>query len=305
MTTTAGVTVELRELARLQGTARNLRFSGLRRPLSTRAGSHISAHKGRGLEFDEVRHYQIGDDVRAIDWRITARRGRPHTRLYREERERPILVLADLNPGMFFGTRRQFKSVQVSQLTALAAWAAQQNGDRIGGVVIGADRFLVLPPQARQRGVMALLHALYQQQPRSPGDGRPGRLDQGLAKLAALTRPGSLVILLSDFRELTAAGERSLRVLTLHNDLLAGFVYDSLEAQPPAQGKFGFASLHRRLVLDTGLAEVQRQWREEFQRRREHLHQLGRQNNFPVLDISTEMEPAHILRQAIGRFRRQ
>lgn len=303
--TLTGVRAGLRDLAKLHGLVRELRLTGLRYPLPMRVGSHLAAHKGRGLEFDEVRPYQAGDDVRSIDWRVTARRGKPHTKLYREERERPVFILADLHPGMFFGTRRRFKSVQVSQLAAMAAWTAFQNGDRTGGVVIGADRYMILPPRPRRTGVMSLLHALEKLQPGEPGQLRAGRLDQGLAKLRYLVRPGSLIIILSDFQELTPEGERILRGLCLHNDVLVGFVYDWLEANPPDQGKFGFANLQKRVVLETGRADVQRLWREGFRRHHEHLHELGRKNNFPVLDISTEMEPFHVLRQGVARLRRK
>ncbi|MFH1215168.1 MAG: DUF58 domain-containing protein [Pseudomonadota bacterium] len=303
--TVAGVRVSLRELARLRGSVKGLRLVGFRSPLSMRVGSHLAAHKGRGLEFDEVRHYQAGDDVRSIDWQVTARRGRPHTKLFREEKERPICILADLHPGMFFGTRRRFKSVQVSQLAAMAAWAALQNGDRVGGVVIGADRFVVMPPKSRHSGVMALLHALDQLQPDSPGDTKLGRLDQGLGKLHSLVRPGSLVIVLSDFRELTPAGERLLRALCRHSDVMAGFIYDQLEARPPQQGRFSFSSLRKQVLLETGLVSVQRQWQESFQRHHDHLHELGRKNNFPVLDVSTEMEPSQVLRLGVARLRKK
>jgi uncharacterized protein (DUF58 family) len=301
----AGVRVSLRDLAKLQGTVRGLRLSGGRQPLSLRAGSHLTAHKGRGLEFDEVRHYQAGDDVRAIDWRVTARRGKPHTKLFREEKERPIFILADLSPGMFFGTRRRFKSVQVSQLAALAAWAALQNGDRVGGVVIGADRYLVLPPRPRRDGVMALLHGLEQLQPGGPGVCNSGRLDQGLAKLHSLILPGSLVILLSDFREMSEVGERYLGRIARRSDLLAAFVYDRLEAQPPPPGRFGFGSLDKRVLLDTGPSRVRRAWRESFKRHHDRLHELGRRNSFPVLDVATEMEPAQVLQQGIAKLRRK
>ncbi|MEW6221285.1 MAG: DUF58 domain-containing protein [Thermodesulfobacteriota bacterium] len=299
-----GVTVDLGELVRLAGAVRSLRLGPGRRAAAVRAGGHLSVHKGRGLEFDEVRQYQAGDEVRSIDWRITARRGKPHTRLYREERERPIFVLADLNPGMFFGTRRQLKSVQVARLAAMAAWAALHHGDRVGGVVIGAEAFAVLPARARRHGVMALIQALVRLQPTAPGASRPGRLDEGLAKLRSLTRPGSLILLLSDFGEMESDGERLLGGLARHSDLVAGFVHDPLEAQPPAAGRFGFANLGRRLLLDTGQDEVQQRWAAAFRQRQQDLHALGQKSGFPVLDIATDMEPRQVLQQGLARLGR-
>ncbi len=128
-----GIQLEVQELIRLRAAARGLELGARRRALSAQAGGYLSAYRGRGLEFDEVRAYQDSDDARSIDWRVTARRGTPHTKLFREERERPVLLLPDLHPGMYFGSRRQFKSVLAGRLAALLGWAAVRAGDRVGG----------------------------------------------------------------------------------------------------------------------------------------------------------------------------
>ena len=124
-----GVNVTLEQLIRLRAAARGLELGSRHLAISSQAGGYRSAYRGRGLEFDEVRAYQTTDDARTIDWRVTARRGRPHTKIFREERERPVLVLVDLHPGMYFGSRLRFKSVLASQAAALIAWAAEQSAD--------------------------------------------------------------------------------------------------------------------------------------------------------------------------------
>ena len=117
-------------------------------------GGYVSPYRGRGMEFEEVRAYQPGDDIRNMDWRVTARTGRPHTKLFREERERPVLFLVDLGPSMAFGTRVAFKSVVAARAAALLAWAARDNGDRIGGIVFAGKRHRELRPAARERGML-------------------------------------------------------------------------------------------------------------------------------------------------------
>src|ERR1700735_1742889 len=128
----------LDELLAMRAPARALRLSGQRPAQALLLGSHRSAHHGRGLEIEEVRPYVAGDDPRHIDWRVTARRGRPHTKLFREERERPVWLLVDLGPAMFFGSQLQLKSMAAVRAAALLAWAAALGGDRVGAVVSNA-----------------------------------------------------------------------------------------------------------------------------------------------------------------------
>ena len=129
----------LEELLALRGAAQGLRLPSRRPARASHAGAHQSAQRGRGLEFQEVRPYVSGDDPRTIDWRVTARRGRPHTKLFREERERPVWLLADLGAAMFFGTRRQLKSSVVVRAAALVAWSAVLAGDRVGALIAGSS----------------------------------------------------------------------------------------------------------------------------------------------------------------------
>ena len=140
-------------------------------------GGHRSAQRGRGLEFEEVRAYVSGDDARTIDWRVTARRGKPHTKLFREERERPVWIVADLHPGLFFGSKRQFKSAVLLQAAALLAWVAAQGGDRVGAIIAdGGSSPHILSPRGREAGVLPILQALVESQPRAPGV-KPGNRD--------------------------------------------------------------------------------------------------------------------------------
>jgi uncharacterized protein (DUF58 family) len=174
---------DLTELLALRGVARRLRLSSRRPARSMHTGAHRSIQRGRGLEFQEVRPYVAGDDPRSIDWRVTARRGRPHTKLFREERERPVWLLADLHAGMFFGTRKQLKSAVVLRAAALLAWTAAAGGDRVGAVVIGSSSSRIVPPRAREAGVLPVLATLLDMQPTAPRAPGQQSLNEGLRAL--------------------------------------------------------------------------------------------------------------------------
>ncbi len=289
----------LAELIALRGAARGVHLGARRLARSGQAGGYRSVYRGRGLEFDEVRPYQPGDEARDMDWRVTARRGRPHTKLYRAERERPVLLLADLGPGMLFGTRR-LKSTQAAHVAALLAWAAVQAGDRIGGVVTAASGSRVRPPRPRAEAVLALLHNLVEAQPGTPQTPLSGLLDQGLARLERITRPGSLLPIVSDFQSLDDGAERRLGRLSRHNELLLIQVYDPLEAEPPPAGRYRLGIPGRLLDLDSRSAA--KAWRRQFAQRQERLAQTARRLGCALIPLSTDASPAQILAQGMGRY---
>jgi uncharacterized protein (DUF58 family) len=253
------------------------------------------------MEFDEVRAYQEFDDARTIDWRVTARRGRPHTKLFREERERPVQLLVDLHPGMYFGSRRQFKSVLAGRLASLLGWAAMRAGDRVGGLVTGQQGHREIPPAPRERGLLPLLQAMVRLQPEQPGHWIPGRLDHSLARLARITHPASLVMILSDFRELGEGAAKHLGSLARHNDIIAAFVYDPLEAVAPPPGRYRLGDGTRRLTLDTGAAAVSERWATQFQDHYAAVHQLCRRHAIHFMQATTPEHPLRALQVGLAR----
>ncbi len=146
-----GVILGSEELIRLRSQASLPGLAPQRRVMTTQTGPYASPFKGRGIDFAEVRAYLPGDDIRNIDWRVTARTGQPHTKLFREERERPVLLLVDLGASMRFGTRVAFKSVLAARAAALLGWAAVGHGDRVGGVVFAGQEHQELRPLGRER----------------------------------------------------------------------------------------------------------------------------------------------------------
>jgi uncharacterized protein (DUF58 family) len=278
------IKASLDELLALRGAARGLRLQARRPTHMPHSGSHRSTQRGRGLEFQEVRPYVVGDDPRTIDWRVTARRGKPHTKLFREERERPVWLLADLNSGMFFGTRRQLKSTVVARAAALLAWSAALGGDRVGAVVAGTSGCRISPPRAREAGVLPVLAALLEMQPDAPGPASDS-LSLGLKALAPLIHPGSLVLVLSDYASLETDADAQWATLALHNDFRLFWITDPLERQGLPDGQFRVALAGRSLSLDG--AGIRNEWLSKWRDRQTRIDTLAARLNAPVAQLDT------------------
>jgi uncharacterized protein (DUF58 family) len=276
---------DLAELLALRGAARNARLEAPGRARSSLLGSHHGAQRGRGLEFEEVRAYVAGDDTRRIDWRVTARRGRPHTKLFREERERPVWLLVDLHPAMFFGTRRQLKSMLAVRAAALLAWIAATDGDRVGAIITDGTQLRCLPPRAREQGVLPILNTLLALQPQAPAAAPPGGLRNALASLAPLVRPGSLVMALSDFAEASEAADTSWSVLAAHGDCRLFWITDAIEQRGLPNGWFRAGLGGRSWVFDG--ADVRSRWLAAWTAREARLSSLAQRLRMPLTRLDT------------------
>jgi uncharacterized protein (DUF58 family) len=218
------------------------------------SGNYLARTKGRGMEFDEVRHYQTGDDIRAIDWRVTARTGKTHTKLFREEIERPVLIATDLTASMQFGSQLLFKAVQAAHIAALMAWHAKNRGDRIGGIVFNQYQHQELKPRSRKAGVLHYLHTLIELQQQAlqqslqqssatenmvgdqQANGSNTLFADNCARLRQLARPGSLVYLLTDGHQLDQEAIRHLSQISRHCELVIVQINDPLELNLPELG---------------------------------------------------------------------
>ncbi|MGA7541158.1 MAG: DUF58 domain-containing protein [Steroidobacteraceae bacterium] len=293
---------DLEELLALRGAAHGLSLHGRRGARVTLLGTHSSAQRGRGLEFQEVRPYVAGDDPRNIDWRVTARRGRPHTKLFREERERPVWLLVDLQPGLFFGTRRQLKSALSARTAALLAWTASLGGDRVGSVIAhGAGQVRILPARARQAGVLPLLQALLVAQPKAPGEPEPLALEGALHALLPLARPGSQILAISDFAGLRDEAESLWTALAARGDLRLFWITDPLEEEGLPNGRFRVGLPGRLRILEG--ARVRERWRQLWREREARVAALSQRNAAPVVRLDTRESVERIL-QPLLRARR-
>ncbi|QSA96098.1 DUF58 domain-containing protein [Methylococcus sp. EFPC2] len=232
----------------------SLHRSGIRAALG---GEYRSAFKGRGMEFDETRPYMAGDDVRNLDWRVTARTGKAHTKLFREERERPVFLSVDTRAPMFFATRGVFKFVQAARLAALLAWTALRQSDRVGGQLFGAGGSQEFKPEHGRKAVLHFLQQLVDASAAAPAENSGTGMDEALARLARHARPGSLVVVLSDFRGLTSTGEAGLIRLHRHCEVALISISDPLERRLPAAGRLRFGDGRRELTLISSRSVVE------------------------------------------------
>ncbi len=250
-----GIELSMTELLQYQNKSALIDLSARKNIHGRQSGNYLSRSKGRGMEFDEVRHYQTGDDIRAIDWRVTARTGKTHTKLFREEIERPVLIATDLSNNMLFGSKLLFKSVQAAHLAALVAWHAKFRGDRLGGIVFNQKQHLELKPRSRKEGVLHYLHALTSLHKKiSPeqevvesqtpiytknNQNNSNDFEQNCARLRQLAKPGSLVYFITDAQQLNIPIQkqqnilRHLSQLSQHCEVVICLISDPLEVELP------------------------------------------------------------------------
>ena len=291
------VQVSVPDLVGLSRAAASIRL-GRGRILSRQSGDYQSPFRGRGMEFDESRLYQPGDDIRNIDWRVTARTGKTHTKLFREERERPVFVWIDLRRPMHFATRGRYKSVLAAQLAALIAWSALGNGDRVGGVIFSEHEHHELKPRRGKTGVLRLINRIVNDSawslPASAGGDRQS-LEHALQRLHRVARPGSLIFLISDFRELDSQAEIPLARLCRHNEVAMLFVYDRLEQELPPPGRYRVSDAGREFLVDTSDSHLAGQYREQFRARLDRLRRLSVASGILLLPCRTDAEPLSLL----------
>lgn len=291
-----GAYCDLTELTAARFSARHLQWRQLRRAQALQSGARRSAVRGRGLEFEEVRAYQPGDDIRTIDWRVTARSDRVFTKLFREERERPLLLAVDQRQPMYFGSRCCFKSKLAAWLGAVIAWHGLDEGDRVGGLIFGNDGRHDIRPRRSRRTLLAWLQALHQFNQRLHRDSRlddaAGSLQAALSNLERIARPGSSVVLISDLSgadELPLA-ERLIRIAR-HCEVTVIRVDDPLERELPPPGRYGITDSRQRLLIDTGDAQLRARFASAAQSQRLALQQTLARIGVPMLQVSTDLPP--------------
>ena len=227
----------LSEMVRLRYGARELTGFPRVQARQMMAGGHRSRFRGRGMDFDEVRIYQPGDDVRSIDWRVTAKTQTPHTKIFREERERPVLVVSDLRGPMFFGSQR-LKSVLACEVSAALAWAGLNANDRVGGLVFGAQqqsrRKIPSQPSCRISSLFMSCRILVS----NFCEPAPDQLSLAhiLEEARRFALPGTTIFIVSDFHDFNEDCERHLFELARHGNLNFCHIFDSIEIELPDAG---------------------------------------------------------------------
>lgn len=309
-----GIHLSAGELIALRPRCNALRLPMHQPAASALAGAYRSRFRGRGVDFLESRNYQPGDDIRNMDWRVTARTGRPHTKVFQEERERPVLVVLDASPSLFFGTRRRLKSVAAGQLGAAIAWAAVRRGDRIGGFLFAPGRHRELRPAGGRRGAMRLIQGLvdWLDPDRAAGFAKQNDevgepLSAVLERVRHTVRPGSLIIVLSDFFSLDEDCNRHLSRLRQHNDIIGCQVLDAAEEHLP-RGRYPISDGRHSSVLDIARPASRRRFEIMKTEHSSEPRRLFQKHQCGWMVLHTDDDPVDVLgrelRVLVGRPRR-
>lgn len=296
------VSVSQAGLIQLNAPARAIALDVMR-VKSLQTGAYVSHFRGRGMEFDESRPYQPGDDPRSIDWRVTARSSTAYTKLFREERERPVLVVTDLRSNMHFATRGCFKSVNACRASALLAWAAHHRGDRLGGIIFGDTTHRELKPRLGRRAALRFVHQLadHPDWQNSSEIERAEPFTQAMSSLRRVARPGSLVVVVSDFIGFSRSAQSYLSSVARHNEVLAVFMHDPLEQQLPPPGRYRIVSQDDEMAIDTYAAAARRDYANEFAQRKHDLEAFCQRYGVHLMPMSTDDDPVATLQAALGR----
>ncbi len=303
----AATHTSVEELIQLQQLARKIDMTRRSYAKASSTGAHRSRFRGRGMDYQESRIYQAGDDIRNMDWRVTARAGKPHTKLYQEERERPVVFLVDFNPSMFFGSTHSLKSVLAAKVAALLAWAVASKGDRIGALIINQTHH-ELPPKMGKRGALQLIRELVaHSDPKKAlaGEKHHENLNDELQRLRKIARPGSLVFLISDFYSINEETAHHLRSLSRHCDIQAIQIVDPLEISPPPPDQYYVTDGKKVALLDTRSKTGQTQYQRFFDQHHQRVKALMNQQKIALFQISTSDDLLLKIQQNMGQSKQR
>ena len=309
-----GAYTELAALLRCRFAAQDLKLFAHRPARSLLSGGERTRFRGRGMDFEEVRLYQPGDDIRSIDWRVTARTQVAHTKIFREERERPVFMLVDQRSPLFFGSTRCFKSVLAAHLAALLSWAALANGDRLGALVFGDYDQRDVRPRRSKHAVLELLHQLqdYNHRLTSPiaptleqnaptPQRKTNSLQQMLADARRIAKPGCALFIISDFHDIDPLAEQQLFELARHTDITLIHVYDQLERQLISNSALTISNGNERMQLAANEKAFQQAYTNQFDQQLEQLTNICKRMRIPLLSYATQDDIQDGLRKAFGR----
>ena len=303
-TAAPGVYASLQDLAAAQRRAQGFSFLPRQPVHSLLAGRHASRLRGRGLNFEEIRRYQMGDDIRQIDWKVTARTRKTHSRVFTEERERTTLLLVDQRITMFFGSVKNMKSVTAAEAAALAAWRVLAQKDRVGALVFNDSKIEEIRPQRSRSTVMRILHAIVQQNHElsvtGGAEANPGMFNEVLRRCDQLAKHDCLICIISDAYGNDEESRRLLTRIAWHNDVLFAFIHDPLEVELPAVGPLVFSDGRQQLEVDTSNRGLRERFSATFAEQRAAGRKFLLQRETPVLPLSTSEDVAEQVRRQLG-----
>jgi uncharacterized protein (DUF58 family) len=293
MNSDARIHVSLAHLRSLQGAAQGLSFLPRQPSASVLNGRHASRLRGRGLNFEEMRDYLPGDDIRSIDWKATARTGRPHVRVFTEERDRPALLVVDQRMSMFFGSQLNMKSVTAAEAAAIAAFRILDAGDRVGGIVFDDDSEVEFVPKRSRRTAYALLESIAEKNTALHADRQaapePGELNTVLSSVARIAHHDHVVMVFSDFDGIDEMTQRHLSGIAMHNDVILFLVYDPMAERLEAGERAVIGDGHMQAEIDLGSKSIRDAVSGFTRQRLEKIYRWQTEINLSVLPLSSRL----------------
>lgn len=286
-----GIHVDVEDLVRIQGHLSGLSLSRIRQQASFRSGARDTRQRGRGMEYEESRAYVAGDDVRTMDWRVMARSGDAHTKVFAEEKQRSFLLALDLSASMYFGTKYSFKSWTAAYVAAHVGWLASLSGDRVGGLIVSPDAHQEIRPGKMQSGLMGIFHHLAEISDRKLcASNAECRLNFLLSEVRRVARPGSSIALVSDFLGVDEKTFELLSGITRHNDVTAFWIHDQSEVDNWPAGHYQIWLGGEKFGIDVSKTKS-KSWLSECQLgHREKVHSLTSAFNIPLVPLSCNQD---------------
>jgi len=297
------VYTDLQTLIKLQFDIRGFSFLPKQPIQSLLTGRHRSKLRGRGLDFEEVRNYVPGDDVRMIDWKVTARTQVPHTKVYTEERERPVYIVVDQSSSMFFGSQKMMKSVTAAHSAALAMWKVLAVGDRVGGAVFNDKDLMEFTPKRNRRIVEKFINEIVtmnnELSVNSLSEQNKGMLNEVLIKSVNKITHDYLVVIISDFQFADEITVKELRRISRHNDVILVRVFDPMEKELP-ENELVFSDGSNQLVFDGRTETLREKHNASFESKLNDLKESVQNYNITVLPVNTIEPVVDQVRKMIG-----
>jgi len=310
----AGVHLSMQQMLQCQKEAAALSRAPKLKQRATLAGGHESRFKGRGMDFDETRLYQPGDDIRAIDWNVTARTNKPHTKIYKEERERPIHIVLDQSNPLFFASKKALKSTTLAQAAALLTWAGIASNNRVGWLLVDEYSHLEFRPAAQRKQVMRMFNATVDRHNEKVeylfGENKHGFdeapqedwFSRALGRLKQVARPGSLVYILSDFRHLDDAAKRQLSHISRHCDVHAYAISDPLETRLPSRGRYAITDGEELQIISTYGKNIRELYAQQAKTFSQDLNDFCKKHRIGLVEFQTAQVLTDVMRNSLINF---
>ena len=301
---TPGVYVSFDDLLALEHRGRRVSFLPHQPVRSLLSGRFASRMRGRGLNFEEIRDYRPGDDIRSIDWKVTARLREPHVRVFNEERDRQTLLVVDQRLSMFFGSHRAMKSVTAAEAAAISAWRVLGAGDRVGAIVFSDREVSEFRPRRSRATALQILMAVATHN-RALGVGTgisadPAMLNKALQQAQRQALHDAAVVVISDFDGANDETRKLVGAIARHNDVVALLVHDPLQSDLPASASMTVTDGELQIHVEVGRESVRRSISEALQDRLKGVFAWTRELGVPVLPLSAAEDTAQQLRRLLG-----